>query len=89
MSEPSQPNRRNGMSRRDFVRGKFWRVLGLKLSEVESTTQQTDAKPRRSIVMRYPRSLGEVATGDPAPENAILLMPTFQRPSPEERKPLT
>jgi ferredoxin-type protein NapG len=63
MSPSPKPNRGHGLSRRDFVRGRFWRALGLGRSSSAKTTSPTTRR-RRTLVMRYPKSLGEVAAGD-------------------------
>jgi len=76
MRESPQPKRGRGLSRRDFVRGRFWRALGLGRSSA-AKQQPKQSADRPALVMRYPKTLGEVSVGDfvasePDPENAPL-----------------
>ena len=80
MTEASRPNRRDGLSRRDFVQGRFWRGLGDKPNRgggdnSSSTGDPTDAEippsqasanepPLGPLVMRYPKTLGDVESVD-------------------------
>lgn len=66
--KPTRP--RGGISRRDFVQGRFWGALGLDRSSgqqlaEDDPSQATQRPRRRSLVMRYPKSLREVSAGDP------------------------
>ena len=74
--EPNQPEH-EGLSRRDFVQGRFWRSIGRRRPEKKrpgddsssSSKQDTEQNPNKSprrvpLVMRYPTSLREVAAGD-------------------------
>lgn len=72
---------RSGMSRRDFVQGRFWQAIGLNRSAKQDRsppTSKTDSERHKSVgsarrdplVMRYPKSLREVAAGDSDQEAA-------------------
>ena len=54
--------RRHGISRRDLIHGKIWRALG-RQGESDDRGKPT-RRPRKSLVMRYPQSLREVAAND-------------------------
>lgn len=60
----------DGISRREFVQGRFWRALRLKRAADKQPNGESARPARRSpLVMRYPKSLREVAAGD-APNNS-------------------
>ncbi len=62
---PGDKSRRDGMSRRDFVQGRFWRAFGIGRTVNEKSTAKSRNPPGRiPLVMRYPKSLREVAAGD-------------------------
>lgn len=65
MSETPPPKRRRGLSRRDFVQGRFWRAFGLGRSgSAAADKAPANAGKRRRLIMRYPQNLDEVAAGD-------------------------
>ncbi|NND95801.1 MAG: 4Fe-4S dicluster domain-containing protein [Pirellulaceae bacterium] len=66
MNDDSRPGRDDGVSRRDFVRGRFWRVQRFRNSTGNSTNSKSTNKPTRRIplVMRYPKTLSEVEQHD-------------------------
>jgi MauM/NapG family ferredoxin protein len=81
MSGAPKPNKGRGLSRRDFVRGRFWRALGLgRSSSAKAASPPT--RRRRTLVMRYPKSLREVAAGDnvapPEPETDSAAVSTSE-----------
>lgn len=51
------------MSRRDFVRGRFWRAIGRRSSPAVDETGIKSRRPSR-LVMRYPKTIRQVAAGD-------------------------
>ena len=106
MSEPSGPERSGGCSRREFVQGRFFRALGLgrqpKRGETETTTPSSRKPALGSLIMRYPKTLQDVAGPDgpaadvashlgqaSAPENAALevAVSTRRRTIPVMRPP--
>ncbi len=65
MNTTPESNDKDGLSRRDFVQGRFWRALRRKRSATESAAVESPpAAKRRPLVMRYPKSLGDVMAGD-------------------------
>lgn len=66
MSETPPPPRRDGISRRDFFQGRFWHAISLRKNQTASSSKRPH---RRPLVMRYPKSLREVAANDRPSEN--------------------
>jgi ferredoxin-type protein NapG len=61
------PNRKrkqgSGISRRDFVLGRVWHQDSA--TAAEESTAVSGTAPKSSVVMRYPKSLQDVAAADP------------------------
>jgi MauM/NapG family ferredoxin protein len=82
MNDAPHPKRGRGLSRRDFVQGRFWRAFGLGRSAAVKPGQPTAGGRRAPLVMRYPKTLAEVAAGDEPtsePDAASSLPPAARR----------
>lgn len=64
MSRTPDPQRRVGLSRRDFVQGRFLRAVRRGRPNASPNVDTPQDRQRVSLVMRYPRTLQEVAVGD-------------------------
>lgn len=72
MSKRPRPQRSDGVSRRDFIRGRFWRARQRRLATTAGAPKRTRPKP---LVMRYPKTLAEVERVDPSDSETTLASP--------------
>lgn len=70
----------DGLSRRDFVRGRFLRAFGVKSTDANESVAENKQR-RKHLEMRYPRTLHQVAAGDDSPrsEASLLAAPDARR----------
>jgi ferredoxin-type protein NapG len=81
MSRTPDPQRRVGLSRREFVQGRFLRAFGQGRgkaipNDAIPSVDNPNGRQRVSLVMRYPRTLTEVAAGDADQDSAATISST-------------
>ena len=79
MTNDPQRQRGDGVSRREFVQGRFWKALRGTDRSAAKSKPDSDAEVPPALVMRYPTSIDEVSAGDGATTSASSIPDTSAR----------